>query len=57
MTMTIAGRGTMRQHIASGLTLEQASEQTIDGQFSLPGTGAPRMTMKGRVRVVSARVE
>lgn len=57
MTLTIAGSGTMRQHIASGLMLEQASEQTFDGQFSLPVPGAPRMTMKGRVRVVSARVE
>lgn len=57
MTLTIAGTGTMRQHIASGLMIEQASEQTIDGQFSLPVPGAPRMTMKGRVHVTSARVQ
>ncbi|MFN7976773.1 MAG: hypothetical protein U0P30_01470 [Vicinamibacterales bacterium] len=57
MTMTIEGTGTMRQHIASGLILDQASDQTIDGYFTLPAPGAPRMTMKGRVRVVSTKVE
>lgn len=57
MTMSIDGAGSMRQHIASGLMLEQSSDQTIDGHFTLPVPGAPRMTMKGRVHVVSAKVE
>lgn len=57
LSMTIDGTGTMRQHIASGLLVEQSTDQTIDGQFSLPAPGAPKMTMKGRVHVVSAKVE
>ena len=57
MTMTMGGTGRMRQHVASGLVIEQTSDQTLDGTMGLPAPGAPRMHMRGTVHVAMARVE
>ena len=57
MTLTMGGTGRMRQHVASGLVIEQTSDQTIDGTMGPPAPGAPRMHMRGTVHVAMARVE
>lgn len=57
MTVTMGGTGRMRQHVASGLMIEQTSDQTLDGTMGLPAPGAPRMHMRGTVHVAMARVE
>lgn len=57
MAITMEGTGRMRQHVVSGLVIEQTSDQTIDGVLGLPAPGAPRMRMRGTVHLVMARVE